>query len=305
MKLHPILFLFVLLLIANETRACDACGCAMTGNYGGIYPQFTKNILGVRLGNRSFDHPNTDFNFNGSSRVLRDEYNSLEVWGRFYPHPRIQVFAFVPFRNHSREETERTTTISGIGDITLAANYTVFNTADSAKSGVRHALLVGGGLSLPTGKYFQRDDRKVTMPAQFQLGSGAFAYTLNTNYTLRYDQWGLNVDLFAKLNEQNERSYQFGSQYAVTGAVFYKLAGSAFTLLPNVGCSFEYYHQDTEFEAYKEETGGDVTLANIGMDVYLERIFFSISAQIPIVQSLPFSQPASANRFNMGVAYLF
>jgi len=305
MNLRSIILILFITFYAQSSKACDACGCAMTGNYGGIYPQFTKNIFGVRYSNRSFDHPNTDFNFNGSSRVLRDEFNSMEVWGRFYPHPRIQVFAFVPFRSHTREETERTTTISGIGDLTLSANYTIFNTADSADAKISHALLIGGGIQLPTGKYIQKDELKITLPAQFQVGSGAFAYSLNANYTLRYKKFGLNTDLFAKFNEVNERSYEFGNQYAATGSVFYKMNASGKAFLPNVGLSYEYYAQDTEFDRLKEDTGGDVALVNLGLDVYLDRIFFSASAQIPVIQSLPYSQPAGANRLNLGVAYLF
>lgn len=305
MNLRIVILVFFSAILSTQSKACDACGCAMTGNFGGIYPQFTKNIFGVRYGNRSFDHPNTDLNFNGSSRVLRDEFNSIEVWGRFYPHPRIQVFAFVPYRNHTREETERTTTISGIGDITLSANYTVFNTADSIEARVRHALLFGGGVFLPTGKYMQKDERLITMPAQFQVGTGAFAYSLNTNYTLRFKRFGLNLDFFAKFNEENERTYEFGNQFASTASVFYKINTSGIAFLPNIGCSYEYYEKDIEFDQPKEDTGGEVALVNLGLDLYMDRVFFSASAQIPFRQSLPFSQPASANRLNIGVAYLF
>jgi hypothetical protein len=300
------LFIFILsLTFATTSKACDACGCAMSGNYSGIYPLFTKNIFGVRFGNRSFDHPLTDFNFNGTSRVLRDEFNSMEVWGRFYPHPRVQVFAFVPFREHTREETERTTKISGIGDITLSANYTLFNTADSASAKIRHALLIGGGLFLPTGKYMQRDERLVTLPAQFQVGTGAFGYSVNANYTYRLGKFGINADLFAKFNEENERSYEFGNQTAVTAALFYKVETGTTAFLPNLGASFEHYEKDSEFGNRKDDTGGEVMLLNAGVDVYMNRFFISASAQIPIQQTLPFSQPASADRFNLGLAYTF
>jgi phosphoglycolate phosphatase-like HAD superfamily hydrolase len=60
-----------------------------------------------------------------------------------------------------------------------------------------------------------------------------------------------------------------------------------------------------EYGSPKEDTGGDVVLANFGLDMYFERVFCSLSAQVPVAQSLPYSQPASAARYNLGISYLF
>jgi len=300
-----LILLIPFIVFSIESSACDACGCAMTGNYAGIYPQFTKNILGVRFGNRRFNHPNTELNFNGSSQVLSDEFNTVEIWGRFYPTPKVQVFATVPFRVHTRSEAERTTRLRGVGDISISANYTLFNSADSSKSALKHALLIGGGVFMPTGKFMQRDDRLVSLPAQFQLGTGAFSFSLNANYTLRKRNWGLNIDGQARLSEENERSYEFGNLYAAVASVFYKLEKGTVAILPNVGASFENYERDQEFDRSKEDTGGNVILINAGVDVYLPKFSFNFSAQLPIEQSLPYSQPASSNRINVGIAYTF
>ncbi len=294
-----------MVMVSSEALACDICGCAMSGNYGGIYPQFTKSIIGFRYGFQRFQHPNTDLNFNGTSRVLRDEFSTYELWGRFYPHPRIQVFAFVPFKNHVREETERITGISGIGDASLMINYTLFNTADSTYSKWGHALLLGLGVKLPTARYFQRDETGALLPAQFQLGTGAYTFSFHSNYTLRYDAWGLNFDYAHRMNEENERSYQFGDQQAASANLFYRFTPRDFAVLPNAGFSFEYYGTDTEFGMEKEQTGGELWLANAGADIYFNRFFFRCSVQVPLRQKIPFAQPKTEPRLSLGIAYTY
>lgn len=293
-------------ILAQSAAACDICGCNMSGNYGGIYPQFTKNIIGFRYGHQIFNHPNTDLNFNGSSRVVQDQFQTYEVWGRFYPHPRVQVFAFVPYRINTREETERTTELSGIGDMSVMVNYTLFNTGDSITRGPwKHAFLVGAGVKLPTGKYMQRDERRVSLPSQFQLGTGAYTYILNANYTLRYGQWGMNLDYAYRFNTENERSYRFGDQWSTAGNLFYTINRGSTAFLPNAGVSYEHYGIDEEFGVDKEQTGGELFLFNTGLDVYVDRFFVRATVQVPLSQEIPFAQPATEARLSIGVSYTF
>ncbi len=300
-----ILLLATALLAFQPANACDMCGCAMGGNYSGIFPQFSKNILGVRHQFRSFSHPNTYLNTNGDSRVLTDEFRSTEVWGRFYPHPKVQLFVFVPYRSHTRNETLQTTQIVGIGDISAMANYALVNTGDSLNRKFRHTLLLGAGAKLPTGKYQQRDENKLLLPAQFQIGTGGYAFLANVNYTLRYKALGMNTDLSYRHNTANEWEYQFGAQTAAVANFFYWINSGKTAILPSAGLAWERYDKDDEFERPKAETGGEVALANLGLDLYFPRFFVQASAQLPIAQQLPFAQPEAALRLNLSVALTF
>ena len=82
---------------------------------------------------------------------LNLEFNSTELWGRFYAGKKFQLFAFVPYNHFKQIETGVTTIEQGIGDITLAANYTIFNTADDLSKDFKQTVLLGGGVKLPTG----------------------------------------------------------------------------------------------------------------------------------------------------------
>ena len=293
------------LLFANYSYGCDFCGCAPGGNYTGIFPQFSKNILGVRHRYQSFNHPRTALNYNGESRVLTDVYRTTEIWGRFYPHPRIQLFVFVPYRSHERTESLRSTVIDGIGDISAMANYAVINTGDSLGRAFRHTLLVGAGVKLPTGKYQQRDADRTMLPAQFQIGTGGYTLSANVNYTLRYENLGINSDLSFRHNTANEWGYRFGAQTAATANVFYWINAGKTAILPSAGLAWEYYERDTEFDRAKEVTGGEVVLANAGVDLYFPRFFVQASAQKPLDQNLPFAQPKGKLRLTVSVAFTF
>lgn len=295
----------LMLLVVSHSYACDFCGCAPGSNYTGIFPQFNKNILGVRHRFQNFNHPLTSLNFNGESRVLEDTFRSTEIWGRFYPHPRIQVFVTVPYRSHERTESLRNTVIDGIGDISAVANYALINTGDSLDRAFRHTLLAGAGVKLPTGKYQQRDENRTVLPAQFQIGTGGYAFTANLNYTLRYNEFGINTDISFRHNTANEWGYRFGAQTAATANAFYWINAGKTAILPSAGLAWEHYEQDTEFDRPKEVTGGELVLANLGVDLYFPRFFVQASAQKPLDQNLPFAQPVGKLRLTFSVGFTF
>lgn len=291
--------------IGTTAFACEICGCAMTGNYNGIYPQFSNNIVGLRYGYSQFTHPYTDENYNGTSRVKSDAFQTAEVWGRFYPSDRVQILAFVPYKIHERVETDRTTTIQGIGDITAMANFTVINTGDSSDVKLKQTWLLGGGLTLPTGKYQQRDENGTFLPAQFQIGTGAYSFRAMTNYTIRYEALGLNANVEYITRTENERSYQFGDSYSFAASAFYWIKFKDISIIPNIGIGYENYAPDYELDEEKESTGGTLNTLSAGVDLNVKRLFVRVFMQSPFNQDLPPAQPTSGNRYNASVGLVF
>jgi hypothetical protein len=291
---------------ALPASACDHCGCAGAGTMGGIFPQFHRRVAGLRFQNRIFDHPRTPFNFNGESRVDQDRLENIEFWSRLYPHPRVQLFVFVPYRIHTRTESARTTRIQGIGDAQAMANYMVFNTADSSNKALRHTLLLGGGLRIPTAKYQQRSENLAILPAPFQLGSGAYAFTAAANYTVKFRNWGVNADYQYRHHTTNELDYRFGAIQSLSANVFHRsenVAGRA--ILPYGGLALEHYGMDRSYGVERTETGGKLAVLNLGVDFFTNRMYFHCLVQMPLSQDIPEAQPSAMARISMGAAYLF
>ncbi len=285
-----------------DVQACDICGGAMGGGMNGIYPQFTRNIIGLNYKLNQFDHPNTLDNFNGSSQVLSDQFQTIELWGRFYAHPRVQILGYVPFQVNNRTETERETEISGIGDMSVTVNYSIVNTADSLNKKVKHMLLVGVGATLPTGKYQARDETKAIMPADFQIGSGAYSLSPNLNYTVRTNGWGLNLAGQYSFLGENELQYNYGDQWSGNASVFYWYQKGNWSLVPNVGIGYEKDEVDYQYDVEKPVTGGSLKKLTGGVDVNVNRLFFRFYCEQPFDQDIPAAQPEGGFRWNVGLS---
>ena len=286
--------------------ACDICGCGAGTNYLGVLPQFNRNLAGLRFQYSNFLHPSSNVNTNdATSQVLEDRFYRTEAWLRYYPADRWQLFATVPYSINERLETQRTTEISGIGDINLNLNYTLVDFGDSIKTDWKNLLLIGGGTSLPTGKYQQRDETKLMLPAAFQVGTGIYTFNLHLIHTLRYRTWGLNTNLRYTFKGENELSYDYGNQFTGAMALFYWGETKKFAYLPSIGIAVDDFEQDYQYDVLKEYTGGTVASLTAGLDLYLGRFLVNMFAQLPFHKDIPLAQPSTQTNLGVGVAYFF
>jgi hypothetical protein len=301
MKLRLIITVLVLTsVLSKQASACDICGCAPGANYLGVLPQFNQNLVGVRFSYSSMFHPSENYNtVDIDSEVLEDRFYSTEFWARFYPTERLQIFTFIPYNLNQREETKRRTQISGIGDIRLQANYTLLDYGDSIETEWKNLLLVGGGVGLPTGKYQQRDDTRLMLPAAFQIGSGAYQYSANLIHTLRYRTWGLNTNAQYTYRGENELSYNYGNQYSAAISLFYWGETDRFAYLPSIGLSTDHFEKDYEYGIVKPYTGGTLLQFIAGVDFYVKQFFINTFVQLPVYQQIPSFQPN--NQLSAGI----
>ncbi len=303
MKTHILHFWVLLFMfgLSPNTYACDICGCGPGGSFTGILPQFQRNFIGLRYQYRQFNHPNTELNKNGNSRVYSDVFHRSEIWGRYNPHPRIQMFAFVPFHYNIRNESMRTTEKQSIGDIQLMANYMLINTGDSVDTQWKNTLMGGARIKLPTGKYQMRDETKLLLPLAFQPGNGAYGYTFNLIYTTRINKWGMNTDFFYTINTKNELEYQMGNAIQSSLSLFYVHTTPRGMLLSSLGLAYENMKKDLDFGTVKPYTGGTYVLLNAGLDFYMNRFIVNVFAQQPVYAKIPSHQALSSIRFGAGI----
>ncbi len=299
-------FLLFFTLLSFRAMACDICGCAAGSSYLGVLPQFDQNLFGLRLQYSQALHPSTNFNTNDvNSQVLEDRFYTTEAWMRYYPAKRWQLFVHLPYAVHQRVETNRVTSIEGVGDIRLDLNYTLLDYGDSITTSWKNLLLLGGGVQLPTGKYQQRDDTRLMLPALFQIGRGTFHYNLNLIHTLRYRTWGLNTNLRYTFRGENELSYAFGDQFSGAVSLFYWGETSSFAYLPSLGITLDHFAQDYQYDALKPYTGGTLMHFTAGADLYVQRLLLTTFVQIPLVQDIPSVQPATNFNAGIGVSMFF
>ena len=296
----------ILGLSSLSIMACDICGCAAGTNYLGVLPQFDRNLVGMRFQYSRALHPDGNYNnVDLSSVVFEDKYFLTEAWMRYYLSDRWQLFVTIPYGVNQRVESNRITTIEGVGDVRLNLNYTLVDYGDSITSDWKNLLLIGGGLGLPTGKYQQRDNAQLMLPALFQIGTGAFSYQLNLNHTVRYRTWGLNTAALYRFRGENELSYDFGDQLGATLTLFYWGEFKKRYFMPTIGIGYDHFAKDYQYDAVKKQTGGTIWNLNAGLDLYLGKFMINTFYQFPLQQDIPDSQPVTAGNIGGGLSIFF
>jgi hypothetical protein len=282
-----IFILSFLLVISENTRACDACGCSLGANYFGILPQFNKNFAGVRYSQSRF---NAHMHHEGST--LPDEYSTdtfirAELWGRFYLSPKIQLFAFVPYHYNTMEGNEQNAVVSGLGDITTSAQFLLLNTGEDLQSRFRHTLRAGAGVKLPTGK-FDEEDGGILLTPNFQRGTGSVDFIVNGLYTARLNKVGMNTEVGYKINTRNKEDYRFGNQFNSAVSFFYwqNFKKAKVSLLPNAGVYFEQAAKHQDGETKKPNTGGHATFFSYGIETYIGPLALGINVKTPLHEEL-------------------
>lgn len=284
--------------------ACDVCGCSAGGYYLGIMPQQNNHFIGLRYRNSIYD---------GHGGLVpygaHDVFQSIELFTRYYLHPRVQLLGFVPFSFNHRMQTDREMKVKGLGDVLFLANYQLWSTMRGNNlEGWRHSFLLGGGLKLPTGQFrFSDMDATQVNNANFQLGTGSLDYLLSTNYTLRWKAWGLNLEGSVKLNGKNEDDYRFGTRFSGNGNLFLiRQLSEKLGVMPYVGAYVEKSAADWQRGAEVESTGGVLMASNLGLDVYFnQRWTLGVKYQLPMYQDLGGGHLDAKRRFMVQILRLW
>lgn len=296
------------LLVAASLNsfACDVCGGGGSGNFQGVVPLFGQNQFAFRTNYFTAIHSDMAYSSPLPSSIIReDHFLQQELSYRKFTSKKMIYSFSVPLGINTRIEKDRITQIKGIGDIQLGASRILVNTSDSSFRAVKHILTAGFGLSLPTGKYMQRDETLLRLPANFQLGKGAYAYSFYLYYVLRRKNLGLAFNAQERLYSENELRYQFGNASAVSAVGFYRcnLKNYETTLLPQCGLTYEHQTQDFSYGIVEVSTGGTQTWANIAIDIYRGRWAYGINLQRKISSSLPAGMAESNVRFGLQATY--
>jgi len=297
---------FVVLSIGMSVQtasACDVCGCSVGGSYFGILPQFQQNFIGLRYQHRSFNSEHLTL-FPGETPLKSKEiFHTTELWGRYVPHPKVHLFAFVPFNYFTKNEEGTRSTISGIGDVSLMVHYIVFNTGNDVEKRWKHALQIGTGVKFPTGKSNHIQASTGLLLPSLQAGTGAFDIPFSTIYTIRKNKWGMNAEATYRLNLPNKRDYKFGDRITTSVRTFYWYGNKNFTILPHLSVGYEHGFRDTDRGAEAEYTGSQSVLGGAGFDLYYKRFILNVNTQIPLYQHIAQGQITGNPRLNVGIAF--
>lgn len=281
-KLRRIALIFIIIFSVSNSFACDICGCSSGNYFIGTFPLFRKHFMGLRYTFRSFrSRLATD-----NTQFSNDFYQTTEIWGGFNVGRKWQIIGFIPYNINKQISDDGVQQNSGLGDITLIANYKLFDKRNGNKHGkmVSQQLWIGGGLKLPTGK-FNVAAAEIIHSANDQAGTGSLDYILNTMYTLHINDWGINSSINYKVNG-SANTYRFGNRLSASSFVFHSLSAKKATFNPNAGLLYEELDANRLNRVKVADTGGYTFLASAGLDLIFRKLAVGFNLQAPFAQRL-------------------
>ncbi|MBK7762685.1 MAG: hypothetical protein IPI46_04845 [Bacteroidetes bacterium] len=293
----------ILLILSTSIHACDMCGCSASGNSFGILPGFQKHFIGLRYQNSSFTSKAHEGS-NESHKKSKEQYQSIQLWGRAVLHPKIHAFVFVPYKFNQRKEGSEQISIHGVGDISLLLNYILLNTGNQDSSNTKQFLQCGAGIKLPTGKC-DAIHAGLMLNENMQIGTGSVDIPWMVMYTLRHKNKGLYVEANYALNNSNKFKFQFGNKLSTSFKLLRWFQKSKLTYLPQIGAGYEYSQIDRRQHETVENSGGSIALVNVGMDLYYRNFSLAVHAQQPIAQNIGNGLIQNKTRMSANLIYLF
>ncbi len=303
MNLLRLLVAAAVLSMPVQAISCDICGCAGGGNSLGLLPLVQRHYVGFRWQAQGYQ---TDAH--GSEPNSVEHFRTLDFWGRWQPHARLQVVANVPYQfNNRRYEDGRTLNIQDLGDIYTQVFFSVFNPRIQSARRWQHTLLVGAGLKLPTGKNNYADPASETgeLAAAMQPGTGGTDYLISGLYALRLGRWGISMDASMKCMGKSKTEYQFGNRINGGFRAFTSKTIEKTTCMPYVGVLLDHRNEDYQNDKRQSETGGWASFGLVGMEVFRNDIALSAGWQIPVDHYLSQGRVVPKTRFNASAVWLF
>jgi len=301
MSLKKYLIIILTAITIQRLYSCDLCGCSSGNYFIGPFPQFNSHFAGLQY---SFQKFSTVLN-GDNTQFSKDFYQTTELLAGTKIKNKWQIFTFVPYNIYHSESDDGIKQRNGLGDISIIGNYDLFERKylNRDTETVFQQLWIGVGIKLPTGK-FSVDTGELISSANLQPGTGSLDFILNAMYTFQIRSWGFNFNLNYKINGSAD-DFKFGNRLYGTAFVFRNFHIKKIMVSPNLGLLDEKSAANMKDHAKVEDTGGNVLLSAVGIELKYKKIVFGCNAEIPISSDLSGGQTDAKLRGMCHITYAF
>jgi len=296
------LILAVLLIaLGLESQACESCGCSVASGGLGFLSQVRANYIGVRWQHAAFK--GIDRGFHNTGNVTQDDFNRIELRGRYFLTRRLHLNVVLPYIYNNRNSFSAPVQVKGLGDPSLLLIANLIDKDAGDEPLLSHFLSVGAGIKLPLGRY--NGDQADHIPDNFNTGSGSTDFQFRLNYNLSFKAFGLSTSVSHQMNTRNKEDYKFGDQYAASSVVFWQKGIGEISLLPYAGLYVEKIEQDELQPDFSQHgSGGRGVFATLGAEIYIDRFSFNAYYQAPLSNNYAADEVIAQNRISLGINFL-
>lgn len=268
------------LAVAHPARACSVCACGdplLLSNdpaaiSGSLRLQLDTEYLRVDAGNE--EDPTATDQLTQWSYRLNAVYRPIEALSLAATLPIVSKSMRMVGGGMSMPMSDAT----GLGDVEVAARYTLWRGADLGV-GRGQEIAISAGTSTPTGPNDLRFEG-VRIDEHGQPGTGSWGPFVGVHYRLDQRSWIAFASLSGRVHSQNSHDYTYGPSLLWSAHGQY-LPAKRIAL--DLGVDGRYAAADKEGGATAANTGGTVLSAAPG--VYLNAIggaWLFVRGQIPV-----------------------
>lgn len=305
-------------------RACDFCGAFM-----GITPFDNQNSFALAHRYRVFNgyemmnQPSSLFpagayrlstppsvlhgtTTDSNQPMLKSDFESykiVELRGRYFIHPRVEINAIVPFVSNKQKVMGEEAQVNGFGDISLFVGWHALQKTEKVK--VRQRLIVGAGIKIPTGRSNFLYDDGDRISVMLQAGTGSVDGFAFLTYTAAKDNWRWGATALGKYNGANKYDERVRPSTVNSAFAAYLFRSCSWVILPQVQVYEEYTRGLQNGVALMEGTGMNMVLAGPGVDAYWKKFGISLGAQLPVYQKTDEMNMKTSGRLMVGLSYNF
>ena len=201
--------------------------------------------------------------------------------------------AILPLVHHSRSTLSEQQKSTGIGDLSLLAQYSIY-------SSPIHNLNVSGGIKLPTGVTSHKTDSQIFISPDMQSGSGSIDFLLRASYSKSdflmsfltatistiYRKNGTNNG-FGSVDNFAGRSFAFGDEFTSVFGLRYLKTYDAGFLIPDASLKVRWGGANTEQGSMSSNSGGRWLSLPLGISfVPDESKSIRLYGELPLYQDL-------------------
>ncbi len=315
MKRYSLFLALVLLMAATPASACEFCQCLF-----GLNPLYSStNTLALhtvwqrwtydRTQDQGLSHskaavassytpPGLFHQDHGNGTTVESESRTtIELAYRHHVTPQLLAVAVLPYVV-STAVGDHTVTTTGIGDPMLLGYYV---TRGDIASGVPATLLVGGGLTLPLGRYENADGS--AMSSHAAPGSGAVDLLLNTTATMQTGGWTLGLDALGRISTPNRFDTRLGNSLTMSLSMNRDLLRNdedQIALIGIAGGRGDIADNDKVEGIVDAESSRRVVFGMLGGQLVMRSWKFDFSVLLPLVRSGESAVHREASRFVVG-----
>ena len=321
MKKTNTLFVLCCLFIRFNALACDICG-----NYMGITPYDNKSSISLLHRYRVFNgykNYQTQSHFFPTSayRVMHggahsdslisntysskdyESYKIVELRFKYFVVQRLELNVFLPLVNNKSKTNGVYNNHTGFGDLSFNAGFHAITPKADKK--IRHKLIVGLGIKLPTGNYYAHDVNSDRLPFEMQPGSGSIDGFGYLNYVCMTKKIGASMSLNYKINGKNKFQEKLSNSHNDFISVFYRLQYKEVSFYPSVQANYEFTEGLKIKNVLQQNTQMNSLLLGPGLDIYYKSFSINTSWQFATFEDVRDGNLKSAGRISLGLNYSF